>query len=212
MVEQVHLEFKIVLSSLPHWGNIGWVWDAGWWKDMDSISHAWVCCTVLMMLTHNVEGLKKHNLQPLLKLDCFTLNLSFFTVQLQYQCWVRTHSFFLVFFYTSFAVLWCCCTSALWRASCNPRSSYCCTVWLCELLQEANTVLITKQKTVVKLLTSLQQICLLPLYRFPVKYLSCPPSLILSTVITSQFQEAKSMEKDTSHLVRQEMQAQGWSV
>lgn len=34
-------------------------------------------CAVLMMLTHNVEGLKKHHhLQPFLKLDCFTLNLS----------------------------------------------------------------------------------------------------------------------------------------
>lgn len=41
------------------------------------------------------------------------------------------------------------------------------------------TVLITQQKTVVKFLMSLQQICLFPLYRL--QYLPCPSSFILNT-------------------------------
>lgn len=66
-------------------------------------------CAVLMMLTHNVEGLKKHHhLQPFLKLDCFTLNLSCFSVPLQYQCRVRAHSFFL-----SLILLLQCCDVAV---------------------------------------------------------------------------------------------------
>lgn len=131
----------------------------------------WWCWHIML------KGWKKPSFTAILKIGLFYTYFELF--QLPYQCWVRAHGFFLVLILLlqrcDVAVLQLFVVLGQVSVALSDSVIYC----------KRLTVLIIKQKAIVKFLISLQQICLFPLYGFPVQYLSCPSSFNLNTAITS---------------------------